>query len=135
VALSCVLLCLTDIGGTELCVLLCLTDVGGTEQRTHVIPTNFTLRNKEQQLSYFTEDVGLNMYNLLWRYMSPSWFNVTEYGHKISRRGEKFYNFYKQLYARYILERLSNHMTDVEPFAWNRPLKVLLPVQCQIFPS
>jgi hypothetical protein len=85
---------------------------------------NNTLKNTEQQLSYFTEDPRLNSFNMYYRAYYPSWYNVTEYGHKIDRRGEQFYYTYQQIYARYMLERLSNGMPNIEPFVYNKPFQV-----------
>ena len=100
-------------------------DVGTTEHHTYIIPMNHTMKSKENLLYYFTEDVGLNAFNMYYRMYYPSWFNVTEYGHKFDRRGEMFLYVQHQLYARYSLERMSNGMPEVEPFVYNKPLKVL----------
>jgi hypothetical protein len=107
-------------------------DVGTSEQhQTHIIQMNHTVKSKESMLSYFTEDPNLNTFNLYYRTIYPSWFNVTEYGHKIDRRGELFLYVQKQVFARYCIERWSNGMRDVEPFVYNKPLKVLMSVKLQ----
>jgi hypothetical protein len=89
------------------------------------------MKNMESMLSYFTEDVGLNTFNMYYRMIYPSWFNVTEYGHKIDHRGEMFLYVQHQLFVRYCLERWSNGMPDVEAFVYNKPLKVLVSVKLQ----
>jgi hypothetical protein len=107
-------------------------DVGTPEQhQTHIIQMNHTVRSKESVLSYFTGDVNLNAFNMYYRLIYPSWFNITEYGHKIDRRGELFLYLQNQLLARYTIERWSHGMPDVEPFVYNKPLKVLVSVKHQ----
>jgi hypothetical protein len=107
-------------------------DIGTPEQqRTYIIPMNHTMKNKESLLYYFTEDVGLNTFNMYYRMIYPSWFNVTEYGHKIDRRGELFLYVLHQVYVRYVIERWSIGLPDVETFVYNRPLKVLVSIKLQ----
>jgi hypothetical protein len=107
-------------------------DIGTPEQHhTYIIPMNHTVKSKESMLSYFTEDVGLNTFNRYYRMIYPSWFNVTEYGHKIDRRGEMFLYVQHQLFARYCIERWSNGMPDVEAFVYNKPLKVMVSAKLQ----
>ncbi|PSN36667.1 Allergen Cr-PI [Blattella germanica] len=93
------------------------------QPHTHVIPVNFTLRNQEQLLSYFTEDVFLNAFNAYYRYMYPTWFNYTKYEYDAPRRGEQFYYFNQQMFARYMLERYSNDMPEIQPFTYTKPFK------------
>ncbi|RDS75648.1 hypothetical protein, partial [Alteriqipengyuania lutimaris] len=100
-----------------------MKNAGSGEHHSHVIPVNFTLRNQDQLLAYFTSDVNLNAFNTYYRYYYPSWYNTTLYGHNIDRRGEQFYYTYKQIYARYFLERLSNDLPDVYPFYYSKPVK------------
>jgi hypothetical protein len=92
---------------------------------------NHTAKSKEGLLSYFTEDPHLNTFHFYYRLIYPSWFNVTEYGHTIDRRGELFLYVLIQLFARYSIERWSLGMGEVEPFVYNKPLKVLLSVKLQ----
>jgi hypothetical protein len=108
-------------------------DVDATEHHTHVITVNHTWTNKDQMLSYFTEDAGLNKLNTVYRYLYPSWFNFTRYGHHVDHWGRQFYYKQKLVYNNYILNRLSHGMPDVEPFVYNKPIKVLLSLQiiCQ----
>jgi hypothetical protein len=108
------------------------TDIGTPEQhQTYIIPMNHTTKTKESMVSYFTEDVGLNTFNMYYRIIYPSWFNVTEYGHKIDRRGEMFLYMQHQVFARYCIERWSNGLLDVETFDYDLPLKVLVSVKLQ----
>lgn len=89
---------------------------------------NHTMKSTESVLYYFTEDVGLNTFNMYYRLIYPSWYNVTMYGHKIDRRGEMFLYMQNQLLARYGLERKSNNLPEVQPFVYNKPLMVLVSV-------
>jgi hypothetical protein len=84
------------------------------------------MKNTENKVFYFTDDVGLNTFNTYYRLYYPSWFNVTKYGRKIDRRGEMFLYKEHQLYSRYVMERRSSGMPDIEPFVYNKPLKVLM---------
>ena len=107
-------------------------DIGTSElHHTHIIPVNHTKKSLESKLSYFTEDVGLNTFNLYYRMIYPSWYNVTEYGHKIERRGEMFLYLQHQLFVRYCIERLSIGLPDVEVFEYNKPLKVPVSLKLQ----
>jgi hypothetical protein len=90
-----------------------------------VITLNHTVKNTDDELAYFTEDPRLNSFNMYYRLYYPSWYNVTEYGHTIDRRGEQFYYTQQQLSARYSLERLSNGLPDIKPFVYNKPFQVL----------
>jgi hypothetical protein len=89
-----------------------------------VFPANYTVYTPEQVLKYFTEDVGLNTYYTYFYYNYPTFLNGTEYGVQYDRRGELFYYKNQQLYARYILERLSNDLPDVEPYDYQKPFQV-----------
>jgi hypothetical protein len=88
----------------------------------------------DQKLSYFTEDPGLSMFHMHYRHLYPSWFNFTRYGHNVDYWGRQFYYTQKLLYNNYFLNRLSNNMPDVEPFVYNKPIKVLAPLQAK-FPN
>ncbi|KAF6213147.1 hypothetical protein GE061_010862 [Apolygus lucorum] len=80
--------------------------------------------HNEYKVSYFREDVGLNT---LYAYATPypSWMCPMKYNLKgFFRTGEKFYYFHQQLLARYTLERLANALPFVEPFYYDRPIRV-----------
>nr|AIO11839.1 hemocyanin-like protein [Coptotermes formosanus] len=100
-----------------------MMNVRNTPQHTHIIPMNYTMKNMENMLWYFTEDMGLNTYHMYYRNLYPSWFNVTEYGHTFDRRGEMFLYVQHQVLARYCIERWANGMACVEPFVYNKALK------------
>jgi hypothetical protein len=89
-----------------------------------VFPANYTVRNPEQVLTYFTEDVGLSAYYLYYYYNYPTFFNSTEYDVHFDRRGELFYYTKQQLFARYFLERLSHDLPEVQPFQYDKPFQV-----------
>lgn len=69
----------------------------------------------ENRLAYFTEDVALNAYNNYFHLDNPFWMNMT-YDHHTERRGELFYYYHQQILARYLLERLSNDLADIDAF-------------------
>lgn len=79
-----------------------------------IIPMNYTgwymHMNREQKLTYYTEDVGLNgfYYNVNLDY--PHWMHSKEYGFQNDRRGEIFLILHLQMVNRYYLERLSNDL-------------------------
>jgi hypothetical protein len=64
-------------------------------------------------LSYFTEDVGLNSLNSYFFYQYPAWYNATQYGVEVDRRGELFFYYIHQILSRYFFERLSNNLGDI----------------------
>lgn len=78
----------------------------------------------EQHMSYFTEDVGINMYYWYFNILYPFWMDSQHYHLDYDRRGEQFYYFYQQLMARYYLERLSNHFGQIPFFDWEGPMTV-----------
>ena len=95
--------------------------VSGYEQ--YVAKANFSglydITNPEQYLSYFTEDVGLNAYHAYTHLYHPFWMKSEKYGLSTKiMRGESFYYFYQQLYARYSLNRMSSYLPEVEDFDW-----------------
>ncbi|XP_066998959.2 hexamerin [Anabrus simplex] len=95
--------------------------------KTVVIPsqvnTMWHTLNPEQQLSYFTEDVGLNTYHTYFHLMYPFWMTAKNYGLDLKRYGELFYYTQQQLLARYNLERLSVGLPEVDVLLFNKPIK------------
>jgi hypothetical protein len=88
----------------------------------------------DQKLSYFTEDPGLSMFHMHYVHLYPSWFNFTKYGHSYDHWGRQFYYTHKLLYNNYFLNRLSHNMPDVEPFTYNKPIKVPVSLQSKLLP-
>ncbi|KAG7210288.1 hypothetical protein KM043_011832 [Ampulex compressa] len=78
----------------------------------------------DQQLSYFTEDVGLNAYYFLVNHDFPEWMNSAEYNMPKDIRGELYFYGHKQLLVRYYLERLSNDMGEIEHVDIDRRIPV-----------
>ena len=70
---------------------------------------------KEQHLSYFTEDEGLHASYYWFHVTYPFWLDADEFHLKDDRKGEMFYAFHQKLYARYNAERLSHNFLPVEP--------------------
>lgn len=68
---------------------------------------------KDQQLSYYTEDVGLNQFFYYFNLDYPAWMTGDEFSLHKDRRGELYLFTIRQLLARYELERLSNGLDFV----------------------
>lgn len=58
-----------------------------------VIPMNFTgtIRNQEQRVSYFGEDIGMNAHHSHWHMDWPFWWDEAKYGVHKDRKGELFW--------------------------------------------
>lgn len=97
------------------------------EDNDYIVYANYsgwsTFENEEQKLSYFTEDIGLNTYYYYFHTVFPSWMNGIGFGLQKERRGELYFYVYKQLLARYYLERLSNGLGEIPAFSWREPFK------------
>uniref|UniRef100_A0A481MQH0 Phenoloxidase n=1 Tax=Nipponaphis monzeni TaxID=196483 RepID=A0A481MQH0_9HEMI len=88
-----------------------------------VIPHDFTASDldPEQRLSYFREEIGINLHYWHWRLIYPSGgpFAIVNK----DRRGELFYYMHQQILARYNMERLCNNMSRVAKLAdWRAPI-------------
>ncbi|CAG4955901.1 unnamed protein product [Parnassius apollo] len=91
--------------------------------------------DEEYKLSYFTEDIGLNSYNYYFQSYFPFWLQGDILSESKERRGEAYFHFYKQLLARYYLERLSNGLGEIPEFSWSKPIKSgYLPFQFYFYP-
>jgi hypothetical protein len=92
-----------------------------------IIPMNYTgwylHMNKDQKVTYFTEDVGLNAFYYNFHLDYPYWMEGKPYGLDKDRRGEFYITFHQQLIARYYLERLSNNLGHIPGFHWRQPIK------------
>nr|XP_022916778.1 arylphorin subunit alpha-like [Onthophagus taurus] len=76
--------------------------------------TNFNAQfNPEYQLSYFTQDIGMNAFYYYYHIYFPFWMKNEEIAFNTQRRGEQFYYIYQQLLARYNLERISNGLGEI----------------------
>lgn len=82
-----------------------------------------TYGDEEYKLSYFTEDIGLNSYYYYFHSYFPFWLKGDVFPVWKERRGEAYFYFYKQLIARYYLERLSNGLGEIPDFSWSEPIK------------
>ncbi|CAH2043549.1 unnamed protein product, partial [Iphiclides podalirius] len=83
----------------------------------------WTYGDQEYKLSYFTEDIGLNSYYYYFHSYFPFWLKGDVFPVWKDRRGEVYFYFYKQLIARYYLERLSNGLGEIPDFSWTKPIK------------
>ncbi|XP_015112052.1 arylphorin subunit alpha [Diachasma alloeum] len=94
--------------------------VGNVE--TFLINTNYTtsfmkyFADKEYELDYFYDDVGLNNYYYYIRSIFPFWISLKDLEVPKQIRGELYYYVHQQLMARYYLERLSNGFGEIEDF-------------------
>lgn len=88
-----------------------------------VVPPEFTanLREPEQVIAYFREDVGVNLHHWHWHLVYPAQVKDHDELVKKDRRGELFYYMHQQILARYNSERFSNAMPKVESLAWLKP--------------
>ncbi|XP_060843836.1 phenoloxidase 1-like [Rhopalosiphum padi] len=77
------------------------------------IPQDYSANDTdiEHRLSYFREDIGINLHHWHWHLVYPyeGPMNIVNK----DRRGELFYYMHQQINARYNLERLSNNMNRV----------------------
>lgn len=92
-----------------------------------IIPMNYTgwymHLNKDQKVSYYTEDVGLNALYYNFHLDYPHWMEGKPYGLDKDRRGELYLVIHQQINARYYLERLSNDLGHIPHFSWREPIK------------
>jgi len=97
-------------------------------KQNYVIHTNWTngeeIQNEEQQIGYFTEDVGLNAFHAYAHLHQPIWMNSEKYGlTNTQSRGEAFYYFYQQMLAHYNLHRMANDLPEQDQFDWEQPIQ------------
>ena len=96
---------------------------------TFLIDVNYTsmcskpVVEREYQLDYFTEDIGLNNYYYYFRSVYPFWLGYDDLAVNVpkSYRGELYYYIHQQLMSRYYLERLGNDLGEIEYFDMDRP--------------
>lgn len=74
----------------------------------------FRYNSDDLKLAYYTQDVGLNLYNYLYFAEYPPYLTQQEYGLSTTVRGELYFYMYQQLIARYQLERLSNNIEKIK---------------------
>jgi len=93
-------------------------------QEPAVIHMNFTgtIRNPEQRVAYFGEDVGMNSHHAVFHMDWPFWWNEEKYGLTKDRKGELFWYMHHQLITRFDAERLSNDLNEVEPLDFHKPI-------------
>jgi len=91
------------------------------------IRSNYTkydlFANKENRMSYFTEDIGLNSFYYYFYVDYPFWFGGHKTGLYKDRRGEYFLYTHQQLLARYYMERLSNGLGEILDISLKRPIR------------
>jgi len=80
-----------------------------------------TMKNPEQHVAYFGEDIGMNVHHVTWHMDYPFWWDDA-YGYHLDRKGELFFWAHHQLTARFDSERLSNHLDMVEELYWDKPI-------------
>nr|AAZ99031.1 hemocyanin subunit 2 [Perla grandis] len=94
-----------------------------TAQKT-VIPMKFTgsIKNPEQRVAYFGEDIGINSHHSHWHMDFPFWWKRS-YDITKDRRGELFFYMHHQMVNRFDAERLSNFLPQVEPLDWHHEIE------------
>merc|ERR1719259_655720 len=80
-----------------------------------------SLKNPEQHVAYFGEDIGMNVHHVTWHMDFPFWWDDA-YGFHLDRKGELFFWAHHQLTVRFDAERLSNHLDMVHELYWDQPI-------------
>merc|ERR1712142_1139177 len=80
-----------------------------------------SMKNPEQHVAYFGEDIGMNVHHVTRHMDFPFWWE-DKYGYHLDRKGELFFWAHHQLTVRFDSERLSNHLDMVEPLYWDQPI-------------
>ncbi|XP_015512622.2 arylphorin subunit alpha [Neodiprion lecontei] len=105
--------------------LNCLPGSAGS----HVILANRSLwyagnhDDREHEIDYFVEDVGLNAYYQILNLEFPFWMSSEEFNLPKGYRGELYYHNLKLILTRYNLERISNNLDKIEYIDWNKPIE------------
>merc|ERR1712212_1166126 len=83
-----------------------------------------SLKNPEQRVAYFGEDIGMNVHHVTWHMDLPFWWNDSSHsnGKHLDRKGELFFWAHHQLTARFDAERLSNWLDVVDELHWDQPI-------------
>jgi hypothetical protein len=76
--------------------------------------------DEEYKMDYFMEDYSLNAFYYYLRQVFPFWLDMKEFDIPKDFRGHFYYFQHQQLFARYSLERISNGLSYVEDFDWNK---------------
>lgn len=89
-------------------------------QKPAKIKMGFTgsLKNPEQRVAYFGEDIGMNSHHVHWHMDFPFWWK----GYKLDRKGELFFWVHHQMTVRFDAERLSNYLPVVDELYWDKPI-------------
>ncbi|KAJ2950855.1 hypothetical protein O0L34_g5213 [Tuta absoluta] len=77
----------------------------------------------DDKLCYFMEDIDLNSFMYYLHMNFPMWMTDEVYGTHKERRGEIVMYAYRQLLARYRLERLAHGMCDIKMLMFNDRVK------------
>lgn len=88
------------------------------------IPKDYTSSDLEEEhrLSYFREDLGVNLHHWHWHLVYP--FEGRRDIVAKDRRGELFYYMHQQIIARYNVDRMCNKLNRVARFVeWKKPIK------------
>ncbi|KZC07220.1 Hexamerin [Dufourea novaeangliae] len=91
-----------------------------------ILPTNYSTwyQNKEHELSYLTEDIGLNAFYFLVNNEFPTQVSseMMPQSKLFGSRGEFYFFVHKQLLNRYLLERLTNGLNEIEYISMHQPI-------------
>lgn len=78
--------------------------------------------NKDDKMSYFYKDMGLNEYSFESHIFNPFWLSVINEKER-TRRGEIWLYELHQLVARCNLERLTNDFEPIKQFTWRKKIQ------------
>ncbi|XP_063387647.1 arylphorin subunit alpha-like [Cydia fagiglandana] len=97
------------------------------ENGKYVFYSNYTspwlTGSKEDKLSYFTEDIGMNSYYYYFQTLYPYWWSSKNIKLYDEFRGDLYYFCYRQLIAKYYLNRLTNGLGEIPEFSWYKPIE------------
>ncbi|KAG5889583.1 hypothetical protein JTB14_010215 [Gonioctena quinquepunctata] len=93
-----------------------------------IIDSNYSnqhsnLDDEQTTLAYYLRDIGVNAFFFNLHINFPFWMNSSEFGWNNIPRGNFYYFFYLNIWARYNLERLSYGYDDIEYFDWDLPVE------------
>ncbi|XP_063627707.1 arylphorin subunit alpha-like [Cydia splendana] len=97
------------------------------ENGKYVFYSNYTspwlTGSKEDKLSYFTEDIGMNSYYYHFQTLYPYWWSSKNIKLYDEFRGDLYYFCYRQLIAKYYLNRLTSGLGEIPEFSWYKPIE------------
>ncbi|KAG5899980.1 hypothetical protein JTB14_034549 [Gonioctena quinquepunctata] len=98
------------------------------EAKGYIINSNYSnqhlnLDHEQTSLAYYLQDVGVNSFFYNMHINFPFWMNSTEFGWNNIPRGNLYYIFCLNTWARYNLERIPYGYDDIEYLDWDLPVE------------